>query len=94
MSKEAENIALFDRYLRDEMSADERVSFEKQLSEDKVLKADFEAFRMLEKAIENQEIIEFKEQLKNWDAVPAEKKVVLFLSLKLQLLQRLPFLSE
>ena len=74
MSKEAENIALFDRYLRNEMSTDERVSFEAQLTENKTLKADFEAFQMLEKAIEDQEIIEFKERLKEWDAVPTEKK--------------------
>ncbi len=79
MRTAAEKIALFDRYLRNEMPSDERLIVEAELKENQELRKDFEAFKALEHGLENQEIIAFKAKLNDWDKAgkqPTENKGV------------------
>lgn len=76
-----ENIALFDEYLRDNLTQKERLEFENKLQQNPELKAEFESFEALETAIQHNEIIQFKEKLNQWDKekkeeTPSSSKVI------------------
>ncbi len=64
-----ENYILFDQYLQDELSAEEKATFEKQLVEDAEMASAFETFKDLQVHLENKfgneaELNAFKENLK------------------------------
>lgn len=67
MNFSEENIALFDAYLRNEMTDLEKLAFEKKLSTTPHFKKEFDEFKTFEKAIEYAEIKSFKQKLKTWD---------------------------
>ncbi|TRX01333.1 tetratricopeptide repeat protein [Flavobacterium gawalongense] len=65
-----ERYIVFDQYLQDELSAEEKVKFEKELSEDPELASAFETFKELNLHLENKfgnadEFDSFKENLKS-----------------------------
>ncbi|MFT5820041.1 MAG: tetratricopeptide (TPR) repeat protein [Crocinitomix sp.] len=73
MDFSAEHIELFDAYLQDGLSTEERSSFEERLINEPAFKTEFEAFQGFEKDLVDAEVIAFKEQLKQWDKAPIEK---------------------
>lgn len=67
MGLSAEHIALFDAYIRNELSAQERLNFEEKLNNDNAFKQDFEAFKSFEQDMFDAEVIAFKDKLDEWD---------------------------
>jgi TolA-binding protein len=63
-----EKIELFDRYLNNEMTLSEVKFFENKLLNSAELKSEFEFFKNLEQGIRQEEIIDFKQKLQEWDS--------------------------
>ena len=74
-----ERYILFDQYLSNELSAEEKTNFEKQLSEDQELASAFETFKELNQHLEKkfgneQELKSFKKNLKSISAAHFKAK--------------------
>ena len=74
-----ERYILFDQYLENELSAEEKTTFEKQLSEDQELASAFETFKELNLHLENKfgnetELKAFKKNLKSISAAHFKSK--------------------
>ena len=74
-----ERYILFDQYLENELSAEEKTNFEKQLSEDQELASAFETFKELNLHLENKfgnetELKAFKKNLKSISAAHFKSK--------------------
>jgi len=82
MKTTPEEIELFDHYLRGEIDNSERLILENKIKADPELKAKFDDFLALEKALEDNEIIQFKSNLTNWDKTKKEQKGTKIFSLK------------
>ncbi|MEZ4805079.1 MAG: hypothetical protein R2852_06250 [Bacteroidia bacterium] len=64
MSDESKHIELFDKYLQDLMTPEERLDFEKQLATDKAMASDFEIHKILLEGIKESGRQELKTYLK------------------------------
>lgn len=73
MEFNAKHIALFDAYLLNEVSDEERTNFESKLVADKNFKSEFEAFKLLQQDMADSEVITFKDQLEQWDKKISER---------------------
>ena len=82
-----ERYILFDQYLENELSAGEKTTFEKQLSEDQELASAFETFKELNLHLENKfgnetELKAFKKNLKSISAAHFKSKKAKVVALK------------
>ncbi len=67
-------IELFDRYLNDELTFEEKVEFEHNLKNDPAFNIEFEDFKTVTKGLSDLEIRTFKDNLTNWEPTESEKK--------------------
>ncbi|XOV69096.1 MAG: hypothetical protein ACFHU9_07900 [Fluviicola sp.] len=74
MNFSEEHIAVFSSYLNGEMSASEKIVFEKQLGEDPVFRQSFEDFKQFENAIRDSETLETYDQVRLWEKEQQRKK--------------------
>jgi tetratricopeptide (TPR) repeat protein len=65
---------LFDRYLNDELTFEEKVEFEHKLKNDPAFSAEFEDFKAMTAGLRDLEIRTFKDKLTHWEPTESEKK--------------------
>jgi predicted negative regulator of RcsB-dependent stress response len=65
---------LFDGYLNDELTVEERVEFEDKLKNDPAFSAEFEDFKAMTSGLRDLEIRTFKDNLTHWEPTESEKK--------------------
>jgi tetratricopeptide (TPR) repeat protein len=65
---------LFDRYLNDELTFEEKVEFDHKLKNDLAFSAEFEDFKVMTTGLRDLEIRTFKDNLTHWEQEESEKK--------------------
>jgi tetratricopeptide (TPR) repeat protein len=65
---------LFDGYLNDELTFEEKVEFEHKLKNDPAFLAEFEDFKAMTTGLRDLEIRTFKDNLTHWEPIESEKK--------------------